>query len=140
MASSQNFNPPGHDPLAPTYSHISRVPISSTHTLVSLAGQIGLDSATNHLPSTLGEQCKIALENVDKCLAAAGATKKDILQVRHYVVNLLRGGQGQDPERAKQYLEWIGDLRPPTSLLGLESLANEKILYEVEVVCVVENR
>jgi enamine deaminase RidA (YjgF/YER057c/UK114 family) len=136
-----NFNPAGHDTFSPTYSHISRIPISATSTLVSFAGQIGHDSATNSIPATLGEQCSVAFANVDKCLAAVGGKKSDIIQVRQYVVGLLKGGEGgkgQDPERAKRYLEWIGDLRPPSTLLGVESLANEKLLYEIEIIAIVE--
>ncbi|OAL44451.1 YjgF-like protein [Pyrenochaeta sp. DS3sAY3a] len=143
MSEVKNFNPANHNTFSPTYSHISRVPISATHSIVSFAGQIGHDSATNSIPPTLGEQCSLAFANVDKCLEAAGATKKDIIQVRQYVVGLLKrgeGGRGQDPERAKRYLEWMGDLRPASTLLGVEALANEDLVYEIEVVCVVRNQ
>lgn len=139
---NETFNPSGHNPFSPTYSHISRIPISATHSLVSIAGQIGHDSATNTIPTTLGEQCTVAFANVDRCLAAAGAQKSDIIQVRQYVVGLLQrgqGGKGQDPERTRRYLEWIGDLRPPSTLLGVESLANEQLIYEIEVICVSKN-
>ncbi|KAH7356036.1 Endoribonuclease L-PSP/chorismate mutase-like protein [Pyrenochaeta sp. MPI-SDFR-AT-0127] len=139
MTDQPNFNPPNHDTFSPTYSHISRIPISSSHTLVSFAGQIGHDSTTDSIPATLGEQCTLAFANVDKCLEAAGATKRDIIQVRQYVVNLLRGGQGQDPERTKRYLAWIGEHRPPSTLLGVEALANEKLVYEIEIVCLVKS-
>ena len=139
MSSSSNqlFNPPGHVPNSPAYSHISRVPLSPTTHLVSFAGQIGRDSATNTTPGTLAEQCSLAFANVDKCLAAAGARKADIVQVRQYVVDLLRGGQGPDPERVRRYLEWMGGLTPPSTLLGVQALADTALLYEIEVVCVV---
>lgn len=144
MASSNNetFNPAAHDTFSPTYSHISRIPISPTSTLVSFAGQVGHDSSTNHIPTTLGEQCSLAFANVDKCLAAVGAKKSDIIQVRQYVVGLLKGGEGgkgQDPERTKRYLEWMGEFRPPSTLLGVESLANEKLFYEIEIIAVVQS-
>ncbi|KAF1849260.1 uncharacterized protein K460DRAFT_365149, partial [Cucurbitaria berberidis CBS 394.84] len=135
MAEPQNFNPPEHDPISPSYSQISRVPISSTHTLVSIAGQVGYDTTTHTIPPTLGEQCSLAFANVDKCLELVGATRKDVVQTRQYVVGLLKGGEGgkgQDPERNKRYLEWLGDSPPPPSaLLGVESLAHEKLLYEI---------
>lgn len=139
MAEARNFNPPDHDTFSPTYSHISQVPISSSHTLVTFAGQIGHDSTTNSIPATLGEQCSLAFSNVDKCLAAVGATKSDIIHVRHYVVDLLRGGAGQDPERARRYVAWMGEHRPPSTLLGVAALANEKLVYEIEIMCVVKS-
>lgn len=136
---AQTFNPEGHPTAAPTYSHISRISISPTATLVSIAGQVGQDSATGNLPTTLGEQCSIAFANVDKCLKAVKATKKDIVQVRQYVVDLLRGGKGPDPERAKRYSEWMGGLTPPSTLLGIDALYRAEALYEIEVVCVVNH-
>jgi enamine deaminase RidA (YjgF/YER057c/UK114 family) len=140
----QNFNPSGHATASPAYSHISRLPLSPTTTLITLAGQVGVRTdlptpGTNATttPPTLGEQCAIAFANVDKCLAAAGASKSDIVHVRHYVVDLLRDGQGQDPARQERYLEWMGELRPPSTLLGVQALAAPGLLYEIDVVCVV---
>lgn len=134
----RNFNPEGQTTFSPTYSHISRVPISSTGTLVSIAGQIGVDATTGSIPPTLSEQCQLAFANVDRCLEAAGACKGDIVQVRQYVVDLLRGGQGQDPDRTKLYVEWMGELRPPSTLLGVQALAHRDLLYEIEIVCLVQ--
>ena len=130
---NETFNPPNHPPFAPTYSHISRVPISDSATLISFAGQVGADSSTGDIPPTLGEQVKVALANVDTCLTAAGATKKDIVQVRQYVVNL----HPVDSIRGKLYSEWMDGIKPPSTLVGVQSLASEKLLYEIEVVAVV---
>ncbi|KAI7503677.1 hypothetical protein KC367_g1519 [Hortaea werneckii] len=83
------FNPEGHPPQVPSYSHISSVPISSTHRLVSLAGQVGVPpttTASDHIPS-FPDQVRAALANVDRCLAAAGITKRDIVSNRHAIVH-----------------------------------------------------
>ncbi|KAF2702921.1 hypothetical protein K504DRAFT_393542, partial [Pleomassaria siparia CBS 279.74] len=82
-------------------------------------------------------QVSISFANVDKCLEAVGATKGDIIQVRQYIVNLMRDGQGPDPERARLYVEWMGGLKPPSTVLGVQALAVKELLYEIEVVCVV---
>lgn len=131
-SSNEIFNPPNHPPFAPTYSHISRVPISDSAELISFAGQVGANSSTGDIPSTLSEQVQIALANVDTCLKAAGVTKKDIVQVRQYVVNL----HPVDPVRGKLYSEWMDGTKPPSTLVGVQSLASEKLLYEIEVVAV----
>lgn len=137
----ESFSPLGLETFSPTYSHISRTALSPISTLISFAGQIGADTSNGNrnIPSSLAEQCDLAFANVDKCLAAAGARKDDIVQVRQYVVDLLRGGAGQDPERAKRYVAWIGELRPPSTLLGVQALAAPGLLYEIEVVCVVHH-
>ncbi|EMD67038.1 hypothetical protein COCSADRAFT_33924 [Bipolaris sorokiniana ND90Pr] len=137
---AQNFNPEGQTTFSPTYSHVSRVPISSTTTFVSIAGQLGVDATTGSIPPTLSEQCQLAFTNVDRCLQAAGACKGDIVQVRQYVVNLLRDGQGQDPDRAKLYVEWMGELRPPSTVLGVQALVHRDLLYEIEIVCLVREQ
>ena len=140
QSENQCFNPPNHSPAVPTYSHISRIPISPTHTLCSFAGQIGRDSSSQTTPPGLASQVKIALANVDKCLDAVGATKADIVQVRQYIVNLLRGGEGVDPEYRGLYRDWMMGFTPPSTVLGVESLAAGEFLYEIEVVCVVRNK
>lgn len=53
------------------------------------------------------------------------------------MVDILRGGKGLDPERGRRYVEWMGGLRPPSTLLGVQGLGVEGVVYEVEVVCVV---
>lgn len=113
------------------------MPIAPDVTIISIAGQIGYDSASGTIPQTLAEQCSLAFENVDRCLKTVGARKEDIIQVRQYVVNLLRDGQGQDPERARLYAEWMGGIKPPSTLLGIQALAHKDLLYEIEIVCVV---
>ena len=139
-AQLSNFNPEGQTTFSPTYSHISRVPITSNATLISIAGQLGVDATTGSIPPTLSKQCQLALANADQYLQAAGACKGDIIQVRQYVVNLLRDGQGQDPERAKLYVEWMGDVRPPSTVLGVQALVHRDLLYEIEIICLVQER
>ena len=129
----QLYNPPNHLPFAPTYSHICSVPISDASRLISFAGQVGHDSQTGKTPDTLAEQIELALKNVDKCLEASGAKKEDIVSVRQYVVNL----QPVDPARGRIYSEWIGNRKPPSTLLGVQSLAARELLYEIEVTAVV---
>lgn len=130
--SNETFNPPDLPTFTPAYSHISRVPISSEADLISFAGQIGRNS-TGEIPPTLEGQVRIALANVDLCLQAVGATKKDIVQVRQYVVNL----HPLDPIRSKLYIQWMGGNRPPSTVVGVQSLADERLLYEIEVISVV---
>ena len=137
----QTFNPPNHPTLAPTYSHISIVPISPTAKLVSIAGQTGTTIAD--APSTsFQDQVRNALANVDTCLAAAGASKKDITSVRQYVVKFLDLSPEDAKARGMTYIEWWKSTEgerppPPSTLIGVDSLVGKGIGYEIEVQCVV---
>lgn len=138
----QVFSPPNHPPIAPTFSQISIVPISPTANLVSIAGQVG---ATFENASTVPfrSQVENALANVDTCLAAAGAKKKDIILVRQYVVKLLSRDSEDVMARGQTYIKWWKDSEgdrppPPSTLIGVDSLAGKDIDYEIEVSVVVQ--
>lgn len=135
-----NYNPKDH-PLQPgAYRHASSVPISSTHKLVSFAGQVGMTDPNNPKPS-LGDQVRIACSNVDICLASAGLAKKDIISVRQYLVKFTSMSDEQQNARSEAYMQWWegteGDRStaapPPLTLIGVDSLYNETCLFEMEV-------
>lgn len=128
----QIFNPPNHESGAP-YSHISTIPLTATTKLVIFAGQIGRDPVTRDIPNTLVDQVGLALKNVDVCLEAVGAKRTDIVQVRQYVVDL----HPLDKGRVELYREWMGGHSPPSTVIGVQSLADQKMLYEIEVTAVV---
>jgi enamine deaminase RidA (YjgF/YER057c/UK114 family) len=77
---------------------------------------------------------KLALLNLQICLDAAGAKKTDIVSVRQYVVNLL--DQDYDA-RVKLYLKFMEGHTPPSTLIGVQALAARDLLYEIEVMAVV---
>ena len=125
-------NPPSVRPPKPTYSHICTTPLSPTSTLVTIAGQIGAQP-DGTIPPAYADQVRVALANLSKCLEAAGATTRDIVSVRHYEVNY-------DPSnvtRRQIYTDWIGEHRPPSTLVGVAALAEEALLYEIEAMAVV---
>jgi enamine deaminase RidA (YjgF/YER057c/UK114 family) len=140
----QNFNPSGHEPLAPTYSHISSVAISSTKKLLTFAGQTGTTKQTtaDNAP-TFRQQVQDALENIDKCLHASNARKSDIISVRQYVVRLSQLNDDDRRERGMIMLNWWQETEaekapPPSTLIGVESLVTKETMYEIEVTCVVD--
>lgn len=138
----QAFNPSGvHEP-PPSYKHVCITPILPTSKFITLAGQTG------DYKAPWIEQVKGAYENVKKCLEAAGASPRDIVHVRHYIVN----DSGDDALNEKHVVErgwaplWIefmdkyGDgHKPPDTVLGVASLALKGLLYEVEVWAIIHN-
>lgn len=132
----QAFNPPNVHQPPPSYKHVCVTPIQPTSKLVTLAGQTG------DYKAGWSEQVKGAYENVRRCLEAAGASPRDIIHVRHYIVN----DSGDKELNEKDVVErgwaplWIefmdqhGDgHKPPDTVLGVASLALKGLLYEVEV-------
>lgn len=140
------FNPEGIPKSPSACDHISLTPLLSTSKLVTLAGLTGCDPASTENPTTVPEQATIAYAKIKTCLKAAGATPRDIVQVKHYIVkdtgdanvdslDLIDRGWGD---------LWVAFMdehanghRPPQTVIGVASLAKKEILYECEVWAVV---
>ncbi|KAK4896845.1 hypothetical protein LTR49_028095 [Elasticomyces elasticus] len=138
-AAIEIFNPPGYPSLAASYSHVSTVRISPTKRFVSFAGQ----TATLSTAMPLADQVGAALVNVDKCMAAAGVRKKDIVFNRQYVVKLASLTVEDSQARERCLLEWWRRteeerLLPPGTLIGVESLAHKEMLFEIEITCIAD--
>jgi enamine deaminase RidA (YjgF/YER057c/UK114 family) len=79
-------------------------------------------------------------------LKAAGATPRDIIHVRHYIVQDTGDAEADsvdvvDRGWAPLWIEFMdtegGGHRPPDTVLGVASLAKKHLLYEVEVWAIV---
>lgn len=81
----RTFNPEGVPAPPPTYSHVAVTPLLATSRLITLAGLTGCDPASSDNPRTVPEQAAIAYSKIQKCLAAAGASPRDIVQVSYAV-------------------------------------------------------
>ncbi len=149
MASPDNkpraFNPPTVPAPPPTYSQACVTPLLATSKLVTLAGQTGL-GADGRIPDSFAAQVAAAYEAVHAALLASGATPRDIVFVRHYIVkstgdavrdtaDVVDRGWG---ELWTAYLDKeAAGHRPPDTVLGVASLAKSGLWYEVEVTAVV---
>lgn len=128
----QTLNPPDVAPPKPTYSHVCVFTLGRTK-IITVAGQIGtLPDGT--VPPTFAEQVSCALQNVKACLAAAGATPRDIMKVTHYIVNY----DPTDRKRNELYLQFLDGHKPPGTLVPVEKLGAPELLFEIEVMAVVE--
>lgn len=63
------------------------------------------------------EQTRLALQNVDACLAGAGVSRQHLVSVRVYVTDI-----NQWPTFNRIYGEWIGDFRPARAVAGVAEL------------------
>ena len=105
--------------------------------IIHLAGQVGTDETGAVVPGGLAGQTARAIQNIELALAAAGATRDDLVKVTFYVVGwhpglypeLLRGTEAANAGRPNPDVA--------LTLIGVASLFTPEILIEVDAVAVV---
>lgn len=120
----------------PTFSHLA-VTAPSVR-LVYCAGQVGADVNRNPADG-LEAQARLAFTNVKHCLAAAGASVRDVVKLTYYVV-------GWTPEMGptfrKALLEFLTDdagvHRSPSTLISVQGLADPRWLVEIDAVAAIK--
>jgi enamine deaminase RidA (YjgF/YER057c/UK114 family) len=120
-----------------------RVPLSYTHVVVAsgtrivfVAGQVAEDADDNLVgPGDLAAQARQAFANVDRCLAAAGASPDQVTMLRIYVV-------GHRPEFlpliSDARISVFGEHKPADTIVGVERLAEDGRMIEVEATAVLD--
>lgn len=111
------------------YSHVVSV---QGGRLVFVSGQVALDKAGNVVgKGDIAAQLRQVYANLAAALAAAGAAPKDVVKAVTYVV-------GYQPSQLAVLREarqaFYGTAEPPAStLVGVQALAREDFLVEIEV-------
>ncbi|MFD4676384.1 RidA family protein [Lentzea sp. NPDC058450] len=124
------INPDGL-PQVDVYHHVA---VASGSRTIYLAGQVAWDAELD-----LAKQTEQAYTNVHTALKAAGASFKDLVRVRVYVVDWT-------PEKMPELLKGIENAMtelqehatPPATLIGVASLDVPEHLVEVEAVAVID--
>ncbi|CAK4033511.1 Hypothetical predicted protein [Lecanosticta acicola] len=133
--SSTTINPNGVPPPQPQFSQVNVFNLTGPAKIVAITGQLAIyEDVTKPPPGDFEEQVKLALSNLENCLTAAGATKRDIFKVTHHVVDF--DYEKQNP--AKTFIDWLGiDHRPASAMLPVQRLALPGGKYEIETWAIV---
>ena len=86
------------------------------------------------IPESVGEQTRMALENVKKALDACGATFSDVVQVTRYLTDI-----NEQDQLNEVWWEYFGDHRPGTATIEVTRLAaHPKLKVELGAIAVVD--
>lgn len=121
----QSIYPYGIRETVPTYSHLTTT--TGPSRLIFTAGQVGAD-ANGAVPASADAQIALALENLGRCLEAAGATVRDIVRLTYYIVNYDPKNRLQTPH----LLKFLKGHRPAATLVPVPALSLPEYLFEVE--------
>lgn len=99
--------------------------------LVSVAGQMGLDEDFRVVSTDFEPQARRSLENVGLALEAAGASFDDVVSVTVYLTDL-RNGPGFFEVRRRV----MGDVVAASTTVGVSQLVFPEVLVEVQALAV----
>lgn len=127
------LNPAG----MPKLPGFSQVVTSGPGKMVFISGQVAFDE-NNELVGRgdLRAQAVQTFENVKKALAAVGATFADVVKTNTYIVNYRTDMIGLIREVRGQYLPQ--EHAPASTLIGVQALALDGLLIEIEAIAVLD--
>ena len=106
--------------------------------MIYLAGQVGVDNNKNLVGSgNLQDQVKQVFINLQTALETVEAKITDIIKMNVYIVNYQPSHAQIIGEVLQQYFT-VGQL-PVMSLIGVQALAEERFLIEVDAEAVLDN-
>jgi enamine deaminase RidA (YjgF/YER057c/UK114 family) len=90
------------------------------------------DDGTLVGPGDMYAQAKQTIRNIEKALAQAGASLRDVVRTRIFVTDISRLD-----DAARAHGEAFSEIRPASTMVEVSRLADPEMLIEIEAVAVV---
>ncbi|GAA2509227.1 RidA family protein [Actinocorallia cavernae] len=120
--------PAGVAPAA-QYSHV----VTATGRLVAVSGQLALDEDGRLVgPGDPAAQARQVFENLDRCLAAAGAGFEHVVKLTYFVTDMAH----MPAVRAARSAHIPDDRLPASSAIQVAGLVSPDFLMEIEALAV----
>lgn len=100
--------------------------------MVHVAGTTGIDEGGDVVAGGAYEQAKQALRIIERALAEAGASMRDVVRTRMFVTDISRW-----QEAGRAHGEVFGDVRPAATMVEVARLIDPGMLIEIEADAVV---
>ncbi|MCW3062924.1 MAG: reactive intermediate/imine deaminase [Solirubrobacterales bacterium] len=100
--------------------------------VLHVSGQMGIDADGNLVgEGDVGAQTARALANIDALVRAAGGTRRDVVKLTAYLVDM--SGRA---EFAAARREWVREPHPASTLVEVSALAAPGVLVEIDAIAV----
>jgi enamine deaminase RidA (YjgF/YER057c/UK114 family) len=119
---------------SPAYTHVVT---ARPGTVIWISGQVAQNAKGEIVgKGDLKAQLNQVWENLRLALAAAGASFQNVVKINTYVVNYKPSMRADIREARARFM---GNIEPPASTLaGVQALASEDFLVEIEAVAVIK--
>ena len=102
--------------------------------VIEVAGTTAVDETGRTVGSgDPAAQARYCLGKIEKALAAAGASLKDVVRTRMFVTDISRW-----EEIGRVHGEFFRDIRPVTSMVEVKALISPDLLVEIEATAILE--
>lgn len=136
MTTPEFFATPGYGETQLTTMHYNQAVRFGDR--VETSGQGGWDDEFN-FPEALEDEIVVAFDNVERTLALAGATWRDVIHVNSYHIPDAADaiGDGHNRVMVEQFRKRMGDRAPIWTQIGVAALGAPKMRVEIRVTAIV---
>lgn len=103
--------------------------------VIEVAGTTAMDGDVLVGKGDVYAQAIFIFKKIEKALNEAGASLKDVVRTRMFIVDISRW-----EEAGKAHGEFFKDIKPVATMVEVSKLINEDLLIEIEVTVILENR
>ncbi len=101
--------------------------------IIEVAGTTAVDESGEIVGvNNLYEQTKYILQKIEKALAEAGASLKDVVRTRMFVTDI-----SQWEEIGRAHGEFFREIKPAASMIEVKGLISPGLLVEIEVTAII---